>query len=209
MRLRNPRAQFSANFPIGGLRRIGMERHSVKRGDAHANFQLRGSRANSLHNFAQESRAILKTSSVLPFPSVRAKKFVPQISMAMLDVDKIKTKLPRDARRAMKILDDVFDFRICEQRKIARQTKPPVQNRMTIQNARLRPMPRIRFAVAPRMRKLQTNQQPRIRTYSELMFLSERGAQLRQPRARMLRNHKLIRIRPPAVRDGDGFAAPN
>src|SRR5258708_6970422 len=186
-----------------------MERHGVKRGDAHANFQLRRRRANSLHNLAQKSRAILETSSILPFPSVRAQEFVSQISMAMLDVDKIKTKLPRDARRAVKLFNDSANLAIREERKIARQTKPPVQNRMAVQNARLRPMLRIRFAVTPRMRKLQTNQQPRIRTRSELVFLSEGSTQLRQPRARMLRNHQLIRIRPPAARDGDGFAAPN
>src|SRR5258708_6085388 len=147
-----------------------MERHGVKRGNAHANFQLRRRRANSPHNFAQKSRAILETSSILPFPSVRAQEFVSQISMAMLDVDKIKAEFPRDARRAMKLFNDPGNLAIREQRKIARQTKPPVQNRVTIQNARLRPMPRVRFAVAPRMRKLQTNQQPRIRTRSELMF---------------------------------------
>src|SRR6202047_3951164 len=129
--------------------------------------------------------------------------------MAMLDVDKIKTKLPRDARRAMKLFDDSANLSVGKQRKIARQTEPSIQNRMTIQNARLRPMLRIRFAVAPRMRKLQTNQQPHIRTCSKLMFFSERSAQLRQPRVRMLRNHQLIRIRPPAARNRDGFAAPN
>src|SRR6266852_1911205 len=153
VRLRNSWAQFSfqlaAHFSIGGLRRIGMERHSVKRGDAHADFQLRRRCANSLHHFAQKSRAIFKTSSVLPFPGMRAQKFVPQISVAMLDVDKIKTELPRDARRAMKLFDDSANLSICEQRKIARQTEPPIQNRMAIQKARLRPLVGIWFAVAP------------------------------------------------------------
>src|SRR5260221_783876 len=192
MRLWNSRTQFS----IGRLRRIGVERHGVKRGDAHANFQLRRRRANSLHNFAQESRAILKTSSVLPFPSVRAEKFVSQISMAMLDVNKIKARLQRDARSAMKIFDDSANLSVGEHRKIARQTEPPIQNRMTIQNTRLRAMLRIRFAVAPRMRKLQTNQQSRIRTHPMLLLRNKRSAQLRRPTARMLRNHKLMRIRP-------------
>src|SRR5260370_24379290 len=186
-----------------------MERNGVKRGNAHADFQLRRRRANSLHDFAQESRAILKTSSVPPFPSVRAQKFVPQISMAMFDVDKIKTKLPRGARRAMELFNDPANLSVGKQWKIARQTEPAIQNRMAIQNARLRPMLRIWFAVAPRMRNLQANQQSGSRTRGELMFLNERSAQLRQPRARMLGNHQLIRIRPPAPRNGDGFAAPN
>src|SRR5258708_6107958 len=207
--LRNSRTHFSAIFSVGGLRRIGMERHGVKRGNAHADFQLRRRRANSLHDFAQESRAILKTPSVPPSPSVRAKKFVPQISMAMFDVEKIKTKPPRGARRAMELFNDPANLSVGKQWKIARQTEPAIQNRMAIQNARLLPMLRIWFEVAPRMRKLQANQQSPIRTTASLMFLPDLTAQLRQPRARMLGNHQLIRIRPPAARNGDGFAAPN
>src|SRR5258708_37535125 len=122
MRLWNSRTQFS----IGRLPRIGVERHGVKRGNAHANFQLRRSRANSLHNFAQESRAILETSSVPPFPGVRAQKFVPQISMAMFDVDKIKTKLRRGTRRAMKLFNDPANLSVGKQWKIARQNEPAI-----------------------------------------------------------------------------------
>src|SRR5260221_13523351 len=184
--LRNSRTHFSAIFSVGGLRRIGMERHGVKRGNAHADFQLRRRRANSLHDFAQESRAILKTSSVPPFPSVRAQKFVPQISMAMFDVDKIKTKLPRGARRTMELFNDPANLSVGKQWKIARQTEPAIQNRMEIQNARLRPMLRIWVAEAPRMRKLQANQQSRILTRGELMFLNERTTQLLHLHARML-----------------------
>src|SRR5258708_3813371 len=129
--------------------------------------------------------------------------------MTRYRVEKSRTKPPRGGRRGIYLSNEPANLSVGKQWKIARQTEPAIQNRMAIQNARLRPMLRIWFAVAPRMRKLQANQQSRIRTRGELMFLNERSAQLRQPRARMLGNHQLIRIRPPAARNGDGFAAPN
>src|ERR1700730_8893190 len=205
MRLRNSRTQLS----VARLRRIGTKRHRIKRRKAHANFPTRRNAPNSLHNFAQKSRAILKTSPVLPFPRMRAKKFMPQISMAMFHIDKIKTQFRSHAPSAMEILDDAFDFPIREHWKIGSQTKPPIQNRMPIQNLRLRPRMRIRFAVPPRMRKLQTNKQSVIGTRRKFVLCNKRSAKLREPGKSMLRNHKLIRIRSPRVRDGDGLAPPN
>src|SRR4029077_15045212 len=127
----------------------------------------------------------------------------------MLDVVKIETKLRRDARRAMKLLDDAADFSIGEQRKIARQAEAPIQNGMAIHNARLRALLRIRLAVAARMRELQSNQQSPVATRGLLVLRDQGGTQLRESRARMLRDYQLIRIRACAVRNGDGFAAPN
>src|SRR5258706_4207179 len=149
MRLGNSRAELRATCPIRRLRRIGMERHSIKRRNANANFQAGRSSANPFHNVAQKSRPILKTSPILPFPSMSPKKFMPQISMTMFQVDKIKTKLPSNARSAMKLLDNAFDFRISKHRNITSYTKPPIQNRMPKQNLRLRASMPIRIAVPP------------------------------------------------------------
>ena len=109
----------------------------------------------------------------------------------------------------MKFFNDTFDFRIGKQRKIGRQTEPPVQNRMPKQDLRLRLVLRIRLRVAPRMRKLQPNEQIFIGASRNFVFSDERRAQACQARARMLRNDKLIRIRAAAETHGDGLAAPN
>src|SRR5258705_819725 len=133
MTLGNSRPEFS----IGGQRRIRPVRHSIKSRNAHPNFQTRRNSPNSLHNFAQESRAIFKTSPVLPFPRMRPKKFMPQISMTMFHINKIKTQFRSNAPRATKILNDPANLAIREHRKIGGQTKPPIQNRMPMQNLRL------------------------------------------------------------------------
>ena len=67
----------------------------------------------------------------------------------------------------------------------------------------------IRFAVSPRMRKLQTNKQALIGPRRKLVLGNECGTQLCEPSTCMLRDHQLIRIRAAAVRDGNGFAAPD
>src|SRR6266850_3323520 len=134
---------------------------------------------------------------------------MPQISMTMFHINKIKTKLRSNAPSGMKVFNDSFDLAIGEHRKIGGQAKPPIQNRMPMQNLRLRPSVGVRLAVPPRMRKLQPNQQPRVRASSKLVLRNKRSAKLRKPSPRMLRKHQLIRISAPRVRDRDGLATPN
>src|ERR1700676_3975252 len=114
MRLRNSGPQ----FPVRGLRWIGMKRHGVKCGDAHANLKVWRCGANTLHDLAQKSSAIVKASSIFSIASVRAQKFMAQVTVTMFDVDKIETKIAGDARRAMKLLDDSANFSVREQGKI-------------------------------------------------------------------------------------------
>src|SRR5712664_1023504 len=90
---------------IRRLRRIGTKWHGVERGEPHANRKPRRNRANPLHNFSQKSRAIFKTPAVLPFSCVRAQEFMPQVTVAMLDVHEIKTQLTRDSCCSMEFLD--------------------------------------------------------------------------------------------------------
>src|SRR5580692_2103862 len=126
--LRNPRSR----LPWSRTRWIRPIRNLVKRRKPHSNLQSWSSRAYSLHNFPQESRALFEASAVFPFPRMRAEKFVPQITMAMLNVYKIEAEIVRYARGAMKLLNDFFDFCICEQRIVRRQIQAAVQNRMTV-----------------------------------------------------------------------------
>src|SRR2546426_4822990 len=93
-------------FSIRRLGWIGTKWHGVEGREPHANRKPRRNRANTLHNFAQESRAIFKASAVLPFSCVGAEKFVPQVTVAMLDVHEVETHFTGDFCRAMKFFDD-------------------------------------------------------------------------------------------------------
>src|SRR5271167_1438765 len=93
-------------------RRIRPIGNRVKGRKPHSNLQSRSDRAYSLHYFSQESRAILEASAVLPFSRMGAEKFVPQITVAMLNVHKAKTQFARHARSAVKLLNDFFDLRV-------------------------------------------------------------------------------------------------
>src|SRR5712664_1676071 len=172
----NSRTQLS----ICRLGRIGAKWHSVKRGEPHANLQPRRNRANPLHDFSQKSRTILEASAVWPSPRMRAQEFVPQVSVAMLDVHEVEAQFTRHFSRAMKLFDDRADFRVRQKRIVTGQPQFSIQDRMMIENARLRLVACIRTRVASRMRQLQSDQQPFVRTRRPPVFLDQDFSQSRQ-----------------------------
>src|SRR4029077_5160559 len=104
----NPRTQFSA----ARQSRIRAKRNRVKRRKPHANIKRWRNSANALYNISQKSRAILEAAPVLPFSRMRAQKFVPQVSVAMLDIHEIEAQFLSHFCRAMKIFDNRADFTV-------------------------------------------------------------------------------------------------
>src|SRR6267143_2731701 len=194
---------------IRRLRRVGTKWHGVKRGEPHANRKPRRNRANPLHNFSQKSRAIFKTPTVLPFSCVGAQEFMPQVTVAMLDVHEIKTQLTRHFCRAMKFFDDRAYLAVGQDGIVARQPQSSIQDRMMIENAWLRLSVRIRTAVASGMCQLQSDEEPFLRARCPSVLIHQHLSQSRQSFSRMLRNHELIRIRAPFVRNSNCFPSPN
>ena len=84
-----------------------------------------------------------------------------------------------------------------------------VEDRMLIKNFRLRPIVRVRTAIAARMRQLQSNKRPLSASGRLPIRLDASISLFRQARIRVRRNHELIRIRPALVRHRDGFTSPN
>src|SRR5438093_13540444 len=80
MRFWNSRSQLAVRRS-GRIRLIG---HSVKRREAHADRKTRRNRANPVHDFPQESRPILKTSTVLPFSFIPAMEFMHKVFIEVL-----------------------------------------------------------------------------------------------------------------------------
>ncbi len=138
-----------------------------------------------------------------------AEKFVPQITMAMFNVHKIEAELVRHASGAMKLLNDFFDFRIGEQWIVRRQIQPAVQNRVTVQNARLGTPFLVRTAVTARMRQLQSNQRPSSDPETWRCSAMSAAFNIAKPACVCEAANKLIRIGAPFVTDGDRFAAPD
>src|SRR6267143_4902181 len=98
-RFGNSRPQLS----IRRLGRIRMKWHDVKRREPHPNRKSRRNRANTIDNFSQKSCTVLEAAAVWPFPRMCAQEFVPQVSVAMLDVHEVETQLTRHFCRAMKL----------------------------------------------------------------------------------------------------------
>src|SRR6266403_3273263 len=205
MRFGNPTPQLS----ICRWGRIGTKWHGVEGREPHANRKPRRNRANPLHNFAQKSRAIFKASTVLPFSCVGAEKFVPQITVAMLDVHEVETHFTRQFCRAMEFFDDRAYLSVGQNGIVARQSQSSIQDRMMIENAWFRLSVRIRTAVASGMRQLQSDEKPFVRTRRSPVFLHQHLSQSHQSFSRVPRNHELIRVRAPFVRNRDRFPSPD
>src|SRR6516162_8462169 len=191
------------------FRRIGAICNGVKRRKPHSDLQPRRIRTNTRYHFPQKAGSIFKAPSVLSLSCVRAQKFVTQIAVAMLDVDKIESQTLGEFRCPMKIRNDRFYLGVRQKWVIAGESEPLIQNRMMIQNARFGFCVTIRAAVPPRMRQLQPNDQPILRTSGAAVFLNQYPSQLRQSFLRMNCKHQLIRIRAPFVGNRNGLSSPN
>lgn len=72
-----------------------------------------------------------------------------QITVAMFDIDEIEAYRMSQARGLMEIFDELANLAVGHQRIIRRQTQPAVEDRMAIEDARLRTILRIGAAVSP------------------------------------------------------------
>src|SRR6478736_2546630 len=108
--------------------------------------------------------------------------------MTVLDVDKIKSQFPRPGRGGVKLLHDCVQLGLGQQRKIIRQSKPSIQNRMVKGNSWLRSVMFVRPTEASRVRELQSYQQTVLRSGCKPMFLDQFASQLRQTLFGMVRN---------------------
>src|SRR5437667_7076370 len=87
-RFRNSRPRLA----VHRLRRIRAVGNSVKRRKPHSDLQPRRIRTNARDDFPQKARPIFKAAAVFSLSRVRAEKFMPQITVAMLDVTKSNPK---------------------------------------------------------------------------------------------------------------------
>jgi len=96
VRFGNPRPQLA----VRRLRRIGAIAHGIERGKPHANRQLRRDHAYRMHDLAQKPRTIVQRAAEFSFSRMRAQKFMTQIPVAVLNINKIEfPTLPRSLRR--------------------------------------------------------------------------------------------------------------
>ena len=160
-----------------------------------------GERADALHDFAQKARAVLEAAAIASFARVRAQKFVAEIAVAVFDVHEIEAEAPGHARRAMEVLDDRARSRRRSAADNRRQIPAPVQNRMVIENSRLRAVVRVGTAVAAGVRELQPDQQAVVGAGGQRCSSIKTSSQM-WPSLRSVcgRDHELIGIGAPFVR---------
>jgi hypothetical protein len=127
----------------------------------------------------------------------------------VFNVHEIKTDLPGQERRPMKVLNDRLDFAVSEQRIIGRQLQAPIQERMVIKNARLRAGMFIRAAVPPRVRQLQTDCQAIVAARRQNMIAPQFGSQMRKTFLRSRGREKLIGVRSSFMGNRNRFSTPN
>jgi len=152
--IRNQVVMRFGNFPvplsIRRLRRVGAKWHGVKCREPHADVHSRR-RERIPCSTSRKIACGSQNSAILSFSRMRAKKFVPQVPVAMLDVHEVETQLTRHSCRAMKVFNDRTDFAVGQDWIVVRQSQSSIQDRVMIKDARLRPVMCIRTAVASGM----------------------------------------------------------
>ena len=79
--------------------------------------------------------------------------------MAVLHIDKVEAELPCNTRGAMELANDLLNVEIAEDGIIVGQSRPPIQNRMPIEDSRLSTLLQVRTTETSGMRELQADQQ--------------------------------------------------
>src|SRR4030095_7651506 len=77
-------AQPVAAFAVG---------HDVKGRQAHDDLESRNARMNPVDDLSHEPGPVLEAAAEASFALMRAKQFVPEVSVAMLDVDELESRL--------------------------------------------------------------------------------------------------------------------
>src|SRR3984957_9998559 len=134
---------------------------------------------DALNYLAQEASAILETATILTRTSVCAQKFVAQIAVTVLDVHEIEAQLPSRASCGVKILDDSFDFRVGQEGIVVWQIQAAIQNRVAIENARLRVVVNMGPAIAAGVCELNPDEQVVVRAHGPAVLRNQYGAQPR------------------------------
>ena len=126
-------------------------------------MQLWRERANTFNDLTQKSCAVFETSPVGSIASVGAEKLMSEITMAVLDIDEIKSQIRGLDCRTVKILDDCSNLTVSEYRKIRRQFQTRIKKRMMVKNAWFGAFVIVRATVSPGVRQLHPDNQTAIR----------------------------------------------
>jgi hypothetical protein len=189
--------------------RIGPERHEIDCAQPDTDHQARDHCANPFDDLAQKARAILETAAVAARARARAQKFMPEIAVAMLDIDEIVAAVSGSFRSEHVVLDEATDLFVAHDRAIRRIAELPVENGMMIRNPGFKLSVVVRLAEAPRMRELQADDQPGVITGSLLVGFDERLAQAGNGGLGLPRHANLIGVGAPVGSDGNRLSAPD
>ncbi len=132
--------------------------HNIEGGKAHSDLQTWRDGANACRHFAQESGAVFKASAVIALASMCAQKLMAEITMTVLHVDELETKIVRESRCALKVVNDSSDLAISKNRIALIDANASIEKGMMIENSRFRFRLLVRSTKAAGMRELQTDQ---------------------------------------------------
>ncbi len=87
----------------------GMEGDEIKGRQPYTDFKPRCFHPNSRDNFTQKPRAVLKTSAKWTGAVMCCQELMPEVAMAVFEIDKVKTGLPGQYSRMDERIDNPVD----------------------------------------------------------------------------------------------------
>ena len=127
--------------------------HAVDDRQPNADAKPRHSRADAVGDRGEESGAVLEAATVPAVAGARAQQLVPEVAVAVLDVDELKADVVGAPGGIDEVVDQAIDLVVCHQRDAA--GKALVEDWIDVRRERLGPVPHVRAREAARVRKLQ------------------------------------------------------
>ncbi len=153
-------------------------------------------RLNALDHLAHEACAVFQRTPVFPRPAARGQEFVSQVTVAVLDVDKIEAELMRQGGGAQEIFDQAFDLTVGQRRLRWSDADLAVQQRVVVQEERL-DLAVVRAAETAGVGELQPDQEVVRRAKTLAVCSDQLAVKVFQPRQGVLGDQQLMRVGAP------------
>ena len=186
-----------------------LEGDPIDGAEADGDHQIGGLVTNTADNFAQEAGAVFETASIASRAIETAEELVAQITVAVLDVDEIKSQISSNCCSVYELFNQVVDLKIGKDADFVGAATPLVKNRMMIESDWLKLVLGVWSGKTPRVGELEPDQLIVILAKRFAMGLKEFRSHMADFSLGLFMKPKLIGVCAGSVLNGNGLASPD
>src|SRR2546426_11786113 len=153
------------------------ERYRIERAETHPDFEVRRNGPDARDHFAKKAGAVLEASAVTSRARDGAQELVAEVTVTVLDVDKVEPNIVSPLAAGDKIIHQPGNLGVDHAGIIRRNAKSRVEHRMVIEDGGLDLRLLVGPRKPPRVGQLKADQEVVRRAEAKLVLFDERRSQ--------------------------------